>query len=305
LETVRQHIESHPDMKYRIQEEMEFLKSGSDPAVLSFDTHLMLDIVKLAMTASLFGLGAVFLRLPPTAGFLLGGMLIGPSCLDLLGEIHQVQTLAQFGVIFLLFEQGLLYALTYSEDASLVQTSSNRVHHPHVTTPHVNKNSEEGSIITPKPSPRRESTISSRVFSPKHLSGKGIYLPTLLPRAPSFLDATDDHDPTVVGSIILTLLVFVGLAIVFFTKVANSLLEAIMVSCTIAICSTTIVSESLLSAHISDTPWGIGVLKMVVSVTFQSGDQLIQISKFSSIVSFVLSQPTTYLWSHCWLYQNS
>jgi Sodium/hydrogen exchanger family len=272
LETVRQHIESHPDMKYRIQEEMEFLKSGSDPAVLSFDTHLMLDIVKLAMTASLFGLGAVFLKLPPTAGFLLGGMLIGPSCLDLLGEIHQVQTLAQFGVIFLLFEQGLLYALTYSEDASSFQ-SSNQVHPPHVTSQLVSRSAEEGCNITPKPSPRRETKIHSRVFSPKHHSSKGMFLPTLLTRAPSFLDATDEHDPTIVGSIILTLLVFVGLAIVFFTKVANSLLEAIMVSCTIAICSTTIVAESLLSAHISDTPWGIGVLKMVVSVT--SIDQII------------------------------
>jgi hypothetical protein len=51
-----------------------------------------------------------------------------------------------------------------------------------------------------------------------------------------------------------------------------------MVSCTIAICSTTIVAESLLSAHISDTPWGIGVLKMVVSVT--SNDQVIDFFQF-------------------------
>jgi hypothetical protein len=255
-ETVRQHIASHPDIKSRMKEEMEFLKLGYDPAVLNFDARLMLDIVKLAMTASLFGLAAVFLKLPPTAGFLLGGMLIGPSCFDLLGESHQVQTLAQFGAIFVLFEQGLLYAQTYSDEPSSPQASDQRQTHTHNAL-------EANSNISTMPSPRTETKIHSR-FAHEHT--KGPLMPKLvLQHAPSFLDADDDHDPIVVGSIILTLLVFVGLAVVFFTNVADSVGEAIMVSCSIAVCSTTIVSETLSAAHIADTPWGLGVLKMIVS----------------------------------------
>lgn len=253
-ETVRQHIESHPHIKSRIKEEMEFLKSGHDPAVLNFDARLMLNIVKLAMTASLFGLAAVFLKLPPTAGFLLGGMLIGPSCLDLLGEIHQVQTLAQFGAIFLLFEQGLLYAQTYSDDPIPSHDS------PYDEDPSPMESPLESPVI---PSPSNNLRIHSR-FSPSYR--KGILVPKqALPHAPSFFDADDGHDPTVVGFIILTLLVFVGLSVVFFTNVADTVIEAIMVSCTIAVCSTTIVSETLQAAHIADTSWGVGVLKMIVS----------------------------------------
>jgi hypothetical protein len=243
-ESLRQHIASHPDIKTRIQQEVEYLKSGSDPAVLTFDVHLMLDIVKLAMTASLFGLAAVFLRLPPTAGFLLGGMMIGPSCLDLIGEIHQVQTLAQFGTIFLLFEQGLLYSQTYNEENPFSSGDSTD-EAPDRTIYTVSSSSEPSTLHSRNKGPSPRSTRTVR-------------------RPPSFL-AEDDHDPHVVGSIILILLVFVALVVVIFTNVAASVPEAVMVSCTIAICSTTIVAESLETAHIANTHWGIGVMKMIVS----------------------------------------
>lgn len=284
-ETVRQHIASHPHIKSRIKEEMEFLKSGHDPAVLNFDAHLMLNIVKLAMTASLFGLAAVFLKLPPTAGFLLGGMLIGPSCLDLLGEIHQVQTLAQFGAIFLLFEQGLLYAQTYSDEPIPLETTLD--------------DADASSMVSPViPAQRNDLKIHSR-FSPNQ--AKGSFAPThALPDSPSFLDADDGHDPTAVGFIILTLLVFVGLSVVFFTNVAESVIEAIMVSCTIAVCSTTIVSETLQAAHIADTLWGVGVLKMIVS-------RMRPFPYFAYLHcshSCLCSRLMIYSWSHCWRCQS-
>jgi hypothetical protein len=263
-ETVRQHIESHPDIQSRIKEEMEFLRSGSDPAVLNFDGNLMLDIVKLAMTASLFGLAAVFMKLPPTAGFLVGGMLIGPSCLDIVGEIHQVQTLAQFGAIFLLFEQGLLYSQTYSGEQ------------PRISSPAANEEQDDADntqdvdemMVLPTSLPRMELSVYSRKGV---ATGSNNQTMTSTPpeslslsTAPSFI-FEDDHDPNVVGSIILILLVFVALSVVVLTNVATSVPEAIMVSCTIALCSTTIVSETLQAAHLADTQWGIGVLKMIVS----------------------------------------
>lgn len=40
-------------------------------------------------------------------GYLLAGALAGPGCLNLVQELVQVETLGQFGVIFLLFDLGL------------------------------------------------------------------------------------------------------------------------------------------------------------------------------------------------------
>jgi hypothetical protein len=74
-----------------------------------------------------------------------------------------------------------------------------------------------------------------------------------------------DHDPNIVGSIVLILLVFTTLAIVVLLDVASSVQEAVVVACAIAICSTTIVSENLHAAHIASSSWGKGVLKMIVS----------------------------------------
>mmetsp|Transcript_31587 Transcript_31587/g.46617 ORF Transcript_31587/g.46617 Transcript_31587/m.46617 type:complete len:763 (+) Transcript_31587:140-2428(+) len=247
-ETVRQHIKSHPDLKSRIRKEIKFLKMESDPAVFKFDTELMLDVVKLAITASLFGLAAVFLKLPPSAGFLLGGMLIGPSCFDLLGEIHQVRTLAQFGAVFLLFEQGLLYSQTYldeSQPSSSVADDNLEIQENEYPTP------EESSTCQ-----RQDNMLQSRKGSSLQIPSTNNELNTS-----DFLE--DDHDPNVVGFIILILLIFVALVVVVLTNVAASAAEAIMVSSTIALCSTTIITETLEAAHISHTQWGMGVLKMI------------------------------------------
>lgn len=242
-------IELNDDLRSRVKQEIEHLRSGADPATFSIDFELLLDIVKLAMTAAFFGLLAVFLRLPPTAGFLFGGMLIGPSCLDLIASIHQVQTLAQFGIIFLLFEQGLLYSQTYSGAAVLGSTlATGRM--------------EE--------LPEAHDTVSSPKTTDKLLSRKGSNVRKLkssssqsnLTSASTDIAAVD-HDPNIVGSIVLILLVFTTLAIVVLLDVVSSVQEAVVVACAIAICSTTIVSENLHAAHIANSHWGKGVLKMI------------------------------------------
>lgn len=249
-ETVRQHIKSHPDVKSRIKEEMKFLKMESDPAVFKFDTELMLDVVKLAITASLFGLAAVFLKLPPSAGFLLGGMLIGPSCFDLLGEIHQVRTLAQFGAVFLLFEQGLLYSQTYIDESwSSVNNDDISLAMQELTCPSATESSNFS---------RQDNALH-----PRKGYSQSVNSPSAETSAPSFLE--DDHDPNVVGFILLILLIFVALVVVVLTDVAASAAEAIMVSSTIALCSSTIITETLEAANIAHTQWGVGVLKMIVS----------------------------------------
>src|SRR5512135_3190689 len=47
------------------------------------------------------------LRLPSVVGFLLTGVLIGPGGLSLVKDVRTVQTLAEIGVVMLLFTIGL------------------------------------------------------------------------------------------------------------------------------------------------------------------------------------------------------
>jgi CPA2 family monovalent cation:H+ antiporter-2 len=47
------------------------------------------------------------LRVPPIAGFILSGAIIGPNALGLITDVHEVETLAEVGVVLLLFGIGL------------------------------------------------------------------------------------------------------------------------------------------------------------------------------------------------------
>ena len=49
--------------------------------------------------------------LPPILGYLLVGLLLGPSALDLVTDEHAVALLAEFGVVFLVFTLGLEFSL--------------------------------------------------------------------------------------------------------------------------------------------------------------------------------------------------
>nr|WP_242032330.1 cation:proton antiporter [Aphanizomenon flos-aquae] len=58
------------------------------------------------------GLLAALLKQPVLLGYIIGGMVVGPSGLRLIKELIQVETLAQFGVAFLLFALGVEFSLT-------------------------------------------------------------------------------------------------------------------------------------------------------------------------------------------------
>ena len=47
----------------------------------------------------------------PVLGFLIGGLLLGPHCLGIISDVHGVAHVAEFGVIFLLFNIGLELSL--------------------------------------------------------------------------------------------------------------------------------------------------------------------------------------------------
>jgi CPA2 family monovalent cation:H+ antiporter-2 len=76
------------------------------------DFCLIIDLVLVFAVAACGGLLAALLKQPVLLGYLIGGMVVGPSGLRLIKELIQVETLAQFGVAFLLFALGVEFSLT-------------------------------------------------------------------------------------------------------------------------------------------------------------------------------------------------
>ncbi|MBE9129371.1 MULTISPECIES: cation:proton antiporter [unclassified Coleofasciculus] len=75
------------------------------------DFRLILDFVSVLAAAAAGGLFASLFRQPALLGYLLGGMIVGPAGLGLIKELVQIETLAQFGVAFLLFALGVEFSL--------------------------------------------------------------------------------------------------------------------------------------------------------------------------------------------------
>jgi len=75
------------------------------------DLRLIIDLVTVLTAASLGGLLSARLKIPVILGYILGGMVVGPTGLTLIKEIIQVETLAQLGAAFLLFALGVEFSL--------------------------------------------------------------------------------------------------------------------------------------------------------------------------------------------------
>jgi CPA2 family monovalent cation:H+ antiporter-2 len=69
--------------------------------------HFLVELVVLLVAAALGVALFERLRLPPVVGFLVTGAVIGPGVLGVVGDPDRVLELAEFGVVFLLFEIGL------------------------------------------------------------------------------------------------------------------------------------------------------------------------------------------------------
>ena len=74
------------------------------------DFRLIVDLVLVLAAATVGGLLASLLRQPALLGYLIGGMIVGPAGLGVIKELIQVETLAQFGVAFLLFALGVEFS---------------------------------------------------------------------------------------------------------------------------------------------------------------------------------------------------
>ncbi|CAN6456914.1 unnamed protein product [Victoria cruziana] len=87
-------------------------KPKSKYPVLQLDLRLISDLVVVIVSATCGGIAFACAGQPVITGYLLAGSVIGPGGLSFVSEMVQVETVAQFGVIFLLFALGLEFSTT-------------------------------------------------------------------------------------------------------------------------------------------------------------------------------------------------
>ncbi|XP_078428159.1 K(+) efflux antiporter 4-like [Wolffia australiana] len=78
--------------------------------VLQLDLRLISDLVVVIVSATCGGIAFACAGQPVITGYLLAGSIIGPGGFSFVSELVQVETVAQFGVIFLLFALGLEFS---------------------------------------------------------------------------------------------------------------------------------------------------------------------------------------------------
>jgi len=79
----------------------------ADPALMFTDIDLLLSILLLIGAAALGGICFQMAGLNETIGYVIGGVVAGPSGLNLILELGTVQTLASIGSIFAFFSHGM------------------------------------------------------------------------------------------------------------------------------------------------------------------------------------------------------
>ncbi|MCO5582758.1 hypothetical protein L7F22_036657 [Adiantum nelumboides] len=78
--------------------------------VLQLDLRFISDMVVVIVSAAVGGIIFACMGQPVITGYLLAGSAIGPGGLSFVSELVQVETVAQFGVVFLLFALGLEFS---------------------------------------------------------------------------------------------------------------------------------------------------------------------------------------------------
>ncbi len=78
---------------------------------MSFELHFLRDLLLLFSLASLVVVICHHIRLPAIVGFLLTGVIAGPYGLKLISEPESVKSLAEIGVVLLLFTIGIEFSL--------------------------------------------------------------------------------------------------------------------------------------------------------------------------------------------------
>ncbi|GAA5806381.1 hypothetical protein HPULCUR_011914 [Helicostylum pulchrum] len=83
----------------------------SDSTIIIDDPQLIHDFILIIVTSFVLGWMFTWIGLPAFFGYILAGILIGPSGYNLIQELIQIETLAQLGVVLLIFVLGLEFSL--------------------------------------------------------------------------------------------------------------------------------------------------------------------------------------------------
>ncbi|CAO3635822.1 unnamed protein product [Mucor fragilis] len=83
----------------------------SDTTVIIEDIQLIHDFILILVTSFVLGWMFTWIGLPAFFGYILAGILIGPSGYNLIQELIQIETLAQLGVVLIVFVLGLEFSL--------------------------------------------------------------------------------------------------------------------------------------------------------------------------------------------------
>src|SRR2546425_3175837 len=86
---------------------------GNDiPRAAMSEYHALKDLAIIFAVSLLVILVFHRIRLPALPGFIVAGVLLGPNALGLVSDAHQVESLAEVGVILLLFTIGIEFSLS-------------------------------------------------------------------------------------------------------------------------------------------------------------------------------------------------
>ncbi|PIA64386.1 hypothetical protein AQUCO_00100102v1 [Aquilegia coerulea] len=102
--------EDTPTLIDRLDNVFIISNTKSKYPVLQLDLRLISDLVVVIVSATCGGIAFACAGQPVITGYLLAGSVIGPGGLSFVSEMVQVETVAQFGVIFLLFALGLEFS---------------------------------------------------------------------------------------------------------------------------------------------------------------------------------------------------
>lgn len=86
------------------------LTKPRDSTMPRADHHFIKDLVSVVMLSLPCGWICTLVNLPPMFGYIMCGVLLGPSCLNSIKSMVQVETLGELGVFFTLFVVGLEFS---------------------------------------------------------------------------------------------------------------------------------------------------------------------------------------------------
>ena len=81
------------------------------PVAISLEIPILKDLVIIMAVALVTIYLAHRVRIPSIISFLIVGLIIGPSSFALISKTHQIEIMAEIGVILLLFTIGLEFSL--------------------------------------------------------------------------------------------------------------------------------------------------------------------------------------------------